>query len=113
MRNRRSDIVNGGQRNGGSITANNPDGTIKAIKNSLKEAKISGDDIDLICGHLTSTIGDYREIHAWTKALERQGDNFPRINTLKSMIGHCLGASGSIELVAACYKCIINMRIQI
>jgi 3-oxoacyl-(acyl-carrier-protein) synthase len=99
-----SDIVNGGQRNGGSITANNPDGTVRAIKNSLKEAKISGDDIDLICGHLTSTIGDYREIDAWTKALERQGDDFPKINTMKSMIGHCLGASGSIELVAACLQ---------
>ena len=81
-----SDIVNGGQRNGGSITANNLDGTVRASR-ILKEAKISGGDIDLICGHLTSTIGDYREIDAWTKALERQGIPLLRINTLESMIG--------------------------
>jgi 3-oxoacyl-(acyl-carrier-protein) synthase len=95
------EIVNGGQRNGGSITANNPEATVRSIHSSLQQAGIFGQDIDLICGHLTSTIGDSREIESWTKALNRSGEDFPLINSLKSMIGHCLGASGSIELVAA------------
>jgi len=95
------EIVNGGQRNGGSITANNPDATQRSITRALEAAGIKGSDIDLICGHLTSTIGDVREIEAWTRALERSGSDFPRINALKSMIGHSLGASGSIELVAS------------
>ncbi|MBO6535707.1 MAG: beta-ketoacyl-[acyl-carrier-protein] synthase family protein [Balneolaceae bacterium] len=95
------DIVNGGQRNGGSITANSPAATQRVMKTTMAEAGITGDEVDLICGHLTSTIGDVREIEAWTAALERSGSDFPRINALKSMIGHCLGASGSIEMVAA------------
>ncbi len=95
------EIVNGGQRNGGSITASNPEATQRAIQLCLEEANITGNDIDLICGHLTSTMGDVKEIESWTKALDRSGNDFPMINTLKSMVGHCLGASGSIELVAA------------
>ncbi len=93
--------VNGGQRNGGSITANNPDATQRSFTKALEEAEITGKDIDLICGHLTSTIGDVREIDAWTNALKRNGDDFPRLNAIKAMLGHCLGASGSIEMVAA------------
>lgn len=94
-------LTNGGLRNGGSITAANQEATNIAIQRSLEEAGITGDDIDLICGHLTSTIGDPREIATWKSALDRTKENFPTINTLKSMIGHCLGASGAIEMVAA------------
>lgn len=93
-------LTNGGLRNGGSITAANPVATEIAIKRALDEANIGGEDIDLICGHLTSTIGDPREIATWKKALDRTKENFPIINTLKSMTGHCLGASGSIEMVS-------------
>jgi 3-oxoacyl-[acyl-carrier-protein] synthase-1 len=34
------------------------------------------------------------------QALDRRGDDFPYINSLKGMTGHCLAASGSIESVA-------------
>lgn len=95
------ELTNGGLRNGGSITAANPDATQRAIKRALNEASITGDDIDLICGHLTSTVGDAREIASWKNALERTKENFPLINTLKAMTGHCLSASGSIEMVGA------------
>lgn len=95
------EIVNGGQRNGGSITASNPVATQRAITTALDTAGISGSDIDLICGHLTSTIGDTREIESWVQALGVEKDQFPMINAIKSMIGHCLGGSGSIEMVAA------------
>ena len=94
-------LTNGGMRNGGSITAANSDATEIAIRKSLEQANITGDEIDLICGHLTSTVGDVREIATWKKSLDRTKENFPPINTLKSMVGHCLGASGSIEMVAA------------
>jgi 3-oxoacyl-(acyl-carrier-protein) synthase len=35
------------------------------------------------------------------EALGRSGIKFPYINSLKSMIGHCLSAAGSIESIAA------------
>jgi len=93
-------INSGGQRGGGSMTFGNINGIVKCINDTLQKSNITPDEIDLISGHLTSTIGDVNEINAWVKALKRSGDNFPLINSLKSMIGHCLAASGSIEAVA-------------
>jgi len=55
----------------------------------------------VINGHLTATIKDPVEIENWSKALNRKGKDFPYINSLKSMVGHCLAAAGSIESVAA------------
>ena len=91
----------GGQRNGGSMTAANPEGVIRCITESLADAGITGADVDLISGHLTATIADKQEIMNWTKALGREGRDFPMVNSLKSMIGHCLSAAGTIESVAS------------
>lgn len=91
----------GGQRNGGSMTAPNAEGVIKCIEEAIEISKIDAQSIDLVSGHLTATIADKLEIQNWTKALGRKGINFPKINSLKSMIGHSLSAAGSIELVAA------------
>ena len=91
----------GGQRSGGSMTAPGSAGIIKCICDALASAKIGAASIDLICGHLTATAADTLEIQNWGLALDRKGDDFPLVNSLKSMIGHCLTAAGSIEAVAA------------
>lgn len=91
----------GGQRNGGTITAPNAEGVQRCIKTALEQSKISPDEVDAISGHLTSTMADPLEIKNWAKVLQRKGENFPYVNSVKSMIGHCLGAAGGIETVAA------------
>lgn len=91
----------GGQRSGGTMTAPGSAGIIKCITDALASAKMDAASIDLICGHLTATAADTLEIQNWSLALGRQGDDFPLVNSLKSMIGHCLTAAGSIEAVAA------------
>jgi len=91
----------GGQRCGGSMTAPNPAGIIRCITDALADANIGPKSIDLISGHLTATAADRLEIQNWGQALDRKGDNFPMLNSLKSMIGHCLSAAGSIESVAS------------
>ena len=93
-------VNSGGQQNGGSMTAPNPEAVQKCIKNALKDAQISGNEIDTINGHLTATAKDAEEVQNWSKALGRAGKEFPYINSLKGMTGHCLSASGSIEAVA-------------
>lgn len=90
----------GGQREGGSMTAPSPAGIINCIRGALDKAGISGSDVDLVSGHLTATAADKLEIECWTTALGRKGADFPLINSMKSMIGHCLSAAGSIEIVA-------------
>ena len=93
-------INSGGQRNGGTLTAPNPNAVQRCIVDAINDANIKSSEIDAINGHLTATAKDPLEIENWTKALERKGKEFPIINSLKSMIGHCLAASGSIENVA-------------
>ena len=93
-------INSGGQRNSGSMTAPNVEAIERCIKAALKNAEIQATDIDAISGHLTSTMGDPGEIAAWTSSLGLKGKDFPYISSLKSMIGHCLSAAGSVESVA-------------
>ena len=90
----------GGQRNGGTMTAPNSEAVQRCIVDAIEDANIKGTEIDAINGHLTATIKDPIEIESWTKALGRKGKEFPMINSLKSMVGHCLAASASIENVA-------------
>nr|WP_321233855.1 beta-ketoacyl-[acyl-carrier-protein] synthase family protein [uncultured Psychroserpens sp.] len=93
-------INSGGQRKGGTMTAPNAEAVQRCIEQAIVNANISADDIDTINGHLTATSKDSLEIENWTKALNRTGNDFPYINSLKSMVGHCLAAAGSIESIA-------------
>ncbi len=99
-------VNSGGQRGGGTMTAPNSMGIQKCIEGALKDASIQPSEIDLISGHLTSTMGDVPEIANWSKALGLSGKDFPKVNSLKSMTGHCLSAAGSIESVA----CVLQLN---
>lgn len=70
-------------------------------KKAVENSNIKPSEIDAINGHLTATIKDFTEIENWSQALDLKGVDFPYINSLKSMIGHCLSASGAIESVAS------------
>lgn len=98
----------GGQRQGGTMTAASSEGVIRCIKDALTSAGTEPAQIDLISGHLTATHADKQEIQNWSVALGRRGRDFPVTNSLKSMIGHCLSAAGSIETVASILQIIHN-----
>lgn len=93
-------VNSGGQRGAGTMTAPNPTAVQNCITQAIINSKISANDIDLINGHLTATSKDCLEIQNWSSAINRKGTDFPYINSLKSMIGHCLAGAGSIESVA-------------
>lgn len=95
------EINAGGQRNGGTLTAPNPEAVQRCIAQALKNSGLKPDDVEVINGHLTATSKDVLEIENWSKALKRTGTDFPYINATKSMIGHCLAAAGAIESVAS------------
>jgi len=94
-------INNGGQRGEGSMTAPNSIAIQKCITDALTDAGITASELEYINGHLTATIKDTDEIKNWSSALNRKDNDFPYINSLKGMTGHCLAASGSIEIVSA------------
>ncbi len=94
-------INSGGQTGGGSMTAPNSEAVQRCIRKALEETGLKSAEIDGINGHLTATAMDPTEIENWSQALGRKGENFPLINSLKGMTGHCLSAAGSIECVAS------------
>ncbi len=94
-------VNSGGQRGQGTMTAPNPEAVQRCISQALVHAGVGSDQIDKVNGHLTATSKDSLEIENWSKALGRGGADFPYINSLKSMVGHCLSAAGAVESVAA------------
>jgi 3-oxoacyl-(acyl-carrier-protein) synthase len=90
----------GGQRGGGSITASNPEGIQRCVREALEVSRTRSSDIDYINGHLTATAADTKEIRCLAAALGRTLPEMPWVNATKSLIGHGLGASGSMESVA-------------
>ena len=96
----------GGHRSGGSMTAPNPAGVQRCIREAIEDSGVGSGDIDLVNGHLTATGADPREVENWSVALARGPDEFPLINSTKSMIGHGLGAAGALESVA----CLLMLR---
>jgi nodulation protein E len=76
------------------------DGAASAIRACLADANLSVDDIDYINAHGTGTAAnDITEIKVIKTVF---GDEARRlsISSTKSMHGHALGASGSLELIA-------------
>ncbi len=89
------------------ITAPMPDGKMsaKAMQNVLDEAGISYDQVDYINAHGTSTkMNDAVETIAIKEVFKEHAYNL-KISSTKSMTGHLLGASGSVEAIACVKSC--------
>ena len=69
------------------------------MTSALKDAQCNSEEIDYINAHATSTpIGDNIEIKAIKKVFGEHAHKIP-ISSTKSMLGHQLGASGSVEAI--------------
>ena len=74
-------------------------GAAKAITRALENANVELDQVDYINAHGTSTpINDTSETKAIKAVFGEQAYNIP-ISSTKSMVGHSLGASGSLEAI--------------
>jgi 3-oxoacyl-[acyl-carrier-protein] synthase II len=76
------------------------EGVLYAMESALEDAKLNKDEVDLVNGHSTATpLGDKAEVIAVRKVFGANVDKM-KMNSTKSMIGHGLGASGALELIA-------------
>lgn len=77
------------------------EGVALSIENALEDAEITKDRVNHINAHATSTpAGDMAEYNAIKKVFGEEGMNKIKMNSTKSMIGHCLGAAGGVEAIA-------------
>ena len=84
------------------ITAPHPcgNGAAMAMRAALRDAKLNPSDIDYINAHGTSTeLGDKAETMAVKDVFGPAAYTVPMSST-KSMVGHLLGASGAVEIIA-------------
>ncbi|MGW1495718.1 beta-ketoacyl-[acyl-carrier-protein] synthase family protein [Streptomyces sp. NPDC002402] len=85
------------------MTGLRPDGAemAEAIRVALDEARMNGDAIDYINAHGSGTKqNDRHETAAFKKSLGDHAYRTP-VSSIKSMVGHSLGAIGSIEIAAS------------
>jgi 3-oxoacyl-[acyl-carrier-protein] synthase II len=81
------------------------EGAARAMENALKDANVKPEDIDYINAHGTSTkFNDLFETMAIKKVFGEHAYRV-KISSIKSMIGHLLGAAGGVEVVS-CVKTI-------
>jgi 3-oxoacyl-[acyl-carrier-protein] synthase II len=84
------------------LTAPDPDGdgAARAIALALRDAGIEPGEVGYVNAHGTSTeLNDRSETEALRRALGEQAGSVP-VSSLKSSIGHLLGAAGAVEAVA-------------
>lgn len=74
-------------------------GAAMSMRNALKDAGVDPTTVDYINAHGTSTpAGDVAECRA-VKSVLGEGANSVACSSTKSMIGHLLGAAGSVEAI--------------
>jgi 3-oxoacyl-[acyl-carrier-protein] synthase II len=84
------------------MTAPDPSGTAggRTVKAALADAGVDAGEVDYVNAHGTATPqNDSAETAALKSALGERAARIP-VSSIKSMIGHCLCASGAIEAVA-------------
>lgn len=85
-----------------SVTKPDPQGrgAARAIKSALGEARVDAGDVDYINAHGTSTrLNDLMETAAVKNVFGCKARELP-MSSIKSMVGHLIGAAGAVEAVA-------------
>ncbi|MFN4259848.1 MAG: beta-ketoacyl-ACP synthase II [Gemmataceae bacterium] len=85
-----------------SVTKPHPEGkgAARAIQAALREARIDPHDVDYINAHGTSTrLNDMMETQAVKRVFGEGARTIP-LSSIKSMVGHLIGAAGAVEAVA-------------
>jgi len=86
------------------VTAPDPsgEGAVRAIRRALQYAGLTNHDVDLILAHGTGThLNDQVEALALRTVFGAEGGRMPKVTSIKSMLGHALGAAGAQSALAA------------
>ena len=91
----------GGLQQGFAISVPDPTaaGAVRAMRWALQDARVDEGEVEYINAHGTSTpLNDSIETLAIKKLFGDAAHRIP-ISSTKSMLGHCMGASGAVEAI--------------
>jgi 3-oxoacyl-[acyl-carrier-protein] synthase II len=82
------------------MTASQIEGIDKAIRNALRDADIKPDEVDYINAHGTGTQNNDKTECAAIKRVFNGNSSSLSVSSIKSMLGHPMGAASAIEAIA-------------
>jgi len=84
------------------MTAPDTEGIAKSIEKALSQSRLNKEDVDYISAHGTGTpLNDKVECAAIKKVFGEYAGKIP-VSSIKSMLGHTMGAASAIEAIACC-----------
>ncbi len=84
------------------MTAPSPESIINVMKKAMTNAGISPDCVDYISAHGTGTVANDKAECSAIKEVFKDVFNKIPISSIKSMLGHTMGAASAIEAIACC-----------
>ncbi|KPK01791.1 MAG: hypothetical protein AMK71_04320 [Nitrospira bacterium SG8_35_4] len=84
------------------MTAGKPEGIGKAILKALKYTQTEKEEVDYINAHGTGTAGNDKTECAAIKGVFKEHTKLISVSSIKSMLGHPMGAASAIEALACC-----------
>lgn len=84
------------------MTAPSAEGITQVIRKAMKNSGIDADEVDYISAHGTGTLAnDKAECAAAREVFTERCKKIP-MSSIKSMLGHTMGAASAIEAIACC-----------
>lgn len=83
-------------------TAPDPKGIARAMEKALLESGLTYKDVDYICAHGTGTVPNDKAECVAIKEVFKERYKEVMVSSIKSMLGHSMGAASAIEAAACC-----------
>lgn len=84
------------------MTAPEHNGIARAIENALRESNVRPEEVDYFNAHGTGTPANDREESFAIKKVFGEHTKKLAVSSIKSMLGHTMGAASAIETIACC-----------
>jgi len=84
------------------MTAPQVEGIVQVMEKAIKNASIKKEDVNYICAHGTGTPANDKAECVAIKTVFKDVYRKIAVSSIKSMLGHTMGAASAIEAIACC-----------